>query len=995
MVLDRARSAAHPRGDGVALARRSRTTVVAAILGALSAVAAILFVVAPVDQRTSAYSWDLDEGVVTAAVPLSSYRPESLTVTVGCAQATRVGTIFSTVVPGSAVSEPPPAGLWIGARGAQVEVVLRGEPLLARPTTDLPCPFTVGVDATRADIVADGRTIGSREGDNRPEVAAFASGLPVDAPTAGLSARVVADTRFETTPTAAKVAAGAVSVALLVAALALVLVADRRAGGRAVRRSFGRGRPPALSDVAVLGGLVLWAVVGPMTVDDGYTTTMVADAARSGFVGGYHHWLNSPEAPFGSFYDFYRLWSLVSTELLWLRVPAALLGIISWALLSRAVLPRVISGMHRRAWPQWLAAVAFLSAWLPFCNGLRSEAWIVAGMLVTWCCTERAIATRRMLPLAVATLGAVLTMTIAPTALMAPLVLVVAAPSLWRVMRTRHDLALMHVLGVLAGCGATVLLVAFVDQTPATVFAGTELRQAIGPSLHWYEELTRYRRLLRTPDVEGSFGRRLPVLLMLLGLVVLAGATAARMRLVRVVGAPARRFVVLTVLALAGLAFAPTKWTHHFGAFAACATVVIVLTAWVGMYSLRSVAARAALVGTIAVAGTVSLAGAVAWWFPSGERIAWGAVPPSIRGLPLWAVAAAVAVACGLAALFVVSRPSSAVRVRRVLPSTGAALVVLLAGGLTIQTYGLVRAPIVAPGYTVGGSTAASVVGERCGIATAIQVEPDTAAGLLEPVAGPDGTSTTGGAMVRGVRADFLASPYDIPRDVQWQTLEGEAGQLTTGWYAIPPGSGSSGPLVVTAGGRGPAALTVDLGRRTPDGGVDPVDVVDIPLTDATVDRRVPVPDSSTADVVRLRAELQRSDAMSWVSVAAPRSPRLVPLDQVYPDTAAALLDWPVAPLMPCQRLASLQGGMAELPDFVFTSRPEAEATAQSAGGPFAMIENVADLRPVPTYVDETLLTTWSPQILAVVPRVPLRAPLVEVGSDEVSAFEAGPPLAR
>ena len=963
----------------------------------------MLFVFAPVEQRVLTYSWNLDQAIVATAVPLSSYRPVSLTVTVGCAQTNAAGAaaaIFSTATSSPAAAGQSPTGLWIGTVENRVDVVLLGRTLLSRSRVELPCDFTVTLTAERSSVTAGAVVLAEWEGDHRPEVAGFFSGLAADASSAGLSARLVADTRFETSPTSTKIGIGVAAAVCLVGSVAAVAVADRRApGSRTVRLWPARLAVARALDALVVGVLAVWTLIGPMTVDDGYTTTMVADAARSGYVGGYHHWLNSPEAPFGSFYDGFRLWTQAGTELLWLRIPGVALGVLSWLLLSRLVLPRILPVAKRCRWLTGLAAVAFLSAWLPYCNGLRSEPYVVVGMLLTWCCVERGVTTRRLFPVAIGTVVAVMTVTVAPTGLIAPLVLVVAIGPIVRMLKAREDLRWLPVVGVAAGVGLIALLVMFVDQTPAALQAGTDVRAFIGPNLPWYQELTRYQRLLRTPDVEGSFGRRVPVLLMLLALATLALlALPWRVGGVRIGGVHSgatRRFVLLTALGLAALALTPTKWTHHFGTFAACVTVMVVLLAWVGVRGVRSVAGRALLLGCIGFVGAVALFGAVSWWFPSAEGIPWGGVPPALRGVPLWPVALAFGAVCTVAGFALMLAPSWGPTLQRVLPSTALVLFVFLTGGLVVQTYGLVRAVSTTSGYTVGKDVLASLTGGRCGLATALQLEPSPAAGVLEAASGTAGVATHAGGIRQGVTSAEYANPYDIPTAHQWQAVDGQSGQLMTGWYPLPAAAQTgSSPVVVTAGGAGSVAVVVEFGTQRAGGGFEPTTAIELGLTDRVRDIRLPVPDASRGAVaVRVRAQLTDGPPTSWISVTVPRVPQLVPFTSVYSANAPALLDWPVAPLMPCQRIATLSGGVAELPAFVLTGgRPEAEATAHSAGGPFAMIKNVADLRPVPTYLDGAP-ATWSPQIFAVDPRQPLRAPHVDLTATVVPAWERGPAL--
>jgi arabinosyltransferase C len=179
---------------------------------------------------------------------------------------------------------------------------------------------------------------------------------------------------------------------------------------------------------------------------------------------------------------------------------------------------------------------------------------------------------------------------------------------------------------------------------------------------------------------------------------------------------------------------------------------------------------------------------------------------------------------------------------------------------------------------------------------------------------------------------------------------------------------------VINVGGTRDGNVLAEFGL---DGsGLEPTTEVPLAISSKASDIRLSVPKVAPgATAVRLRAAVAAGPAASWLEVSAPRVPRLAPLSSVYPADTPALLDWPVAPLMPCQRIATLAGGLAEMPAFILTAgRSEAEATARSAGGPFAAITDLAEIRPVPTYVDGAP-TTWSPQVFAVVPRGPQHTP--------------------
>ncbi|MDJ0113826.1 arabinosyltransferase domain-containing protein, partial [Rhodococcus erythropolis] len=98
-------------------------------------------------------------------------------------------------------------------------------------------------------------------------------------------------------------------------------------------------------------------------------------------------------------------------------LPALLAGIITWLVISREVAPRLGAAIRGNRLALWTGALVFLAFWLPFNNGLRPEPIVALGVLLTWCSIERAVATRRLLPVAVAILIAGFTLTAGPSGL--------------------------------------------------------------------------------------------------------------------------------------------------------------------------------------------------------------------------------------------------------------------------------------------------------------------------------------------------------------------------------------------------------------------------------------------------------------------------------------------------------------------------------------------------------------------------------------------------
>ena len=85
------------------------------------------------------------------------------------------------------------------------------------------------------------------------------------------------------------------------------------------------------------------------------------------------------------------------------------------------------SGRAGPAGGRLTAAFVFLASWFPFNNGLRPEPIICLGVMLTWCSVERAIATGRLLPAALACLFGAFSVAAGPTGLLAVAALIAGA----------------------------------------------------------------------------------------------------------------------------------------------------------------------------------------------------------------------------------------------------------------------------------------------------------------------------------------------------------------------------------------------------------------------------------------------------------------------------------------------------------------------------------------------------------------------------------------
>ena len=961
-----------------------------AALAVIALLAALAFPFGPVRQPEVRYTWSATDG--PAAIPLMPYQPLQLTAVTSCASARAAERqdLLSTVPPRPDPAADPLYGLRLSYEDGRLRVLSAGTDLGGAALPDGDCALRLTATPQRTELWLDGAVVLSHAGDVRPDVAGAFSDLP-----AGVTLALTTDTRFQTTISPVKAVLGALCLAALLGVLVLLGRADRAVAPRLRRcpRRWWRPRPVDAAVAALLGG---WWLVGAVTVDDGYIAGIVRSRAGNGFVGNVYRWLNAPEAPFSWFYELYARWAAVSTATGWLRLPSVLLGLLCWLLLHRLLLPR-LGPCGRRPATGWLAALAFGTWWIPFDLGLRPEPWVALGTLATFLVVERALATRRVRPLAVALLLAAATTAVTPAGLMAFAPLAVGTPRLARLVHGRSDLPRRSMLLALLAAPAAAVLLMVGDQSLAAVYEATRVRQLIGGGGPWYAEYQRYAALLEPDSFQGAIGRRAAVLVTFLA--AAAGWLALRARPGRVglAAGPARRLVLAFVLGTVALTASPTKWSQHFGDLAGLGPAVLTL----GLVAAagpaladrprRRVAGFAAgtVVAALVLTGRNLWPSVSGWFTPS-----FSTKPVDVAGVPL------ATITLGLGGLTVVAVLGRAAGLRaggaagfpvpRRLPAPAPPLVALLAAVLALQVGSLARVALAHPdSYTPAADALAALGGQPCGLQPLLSVELRPGAGLLLP------------------RPGFADEPVAAVRtvDIGGRPLPGIAiaGRQHTGWFVLdhdqldPADDAARLPVVVTVSGvlRVADQLFVEFGddtgqvlQRRRVAGPEPDDVAaGYPERD---DRQL-APAGATAVRIAVEAPPAGPAPAATVSVPrVPRVPRLTPLVDVLPPGATAVLDWPVAFTFPCLVPAPLPRGTAGLPgwrvappgvgqDAGITYRP-------SFGGPFAGPRLLVTEQRMPTYLagdplrEAAQLRRWTPV-------QPLREPVPDVVEREVSGW--------
>jgi arabinosyltransferase C len=963
------------------------------MLGLLGALLAVAVPLLPVIQDTAVITWPRAGDLAPVNAPLVTFQPQNLTATIPCAAATSVnarsaqpGALLATTPPGSAdgaavgmVLQVADGKLTLNSRGQALgNILLSTLPVPGGPGG--PCLIKVASDARGTTASAGATRFVKVDQDVRPQVTGIYSVLTEQRdPVAGLAVQITPDTRYQSVPHPIKLAAIVLAVLAVLLSLVLVHRLDERIGRRAPRLLPSGWWRPTGRDATVIAVLAVWVVIGGITSDDGYILTMIRTRAEMGYIGNYYRWFNVPEAPFGWPYELYAFWSQISTVPPWLRLPSFAMGGVSWMLISREVMPRLGREVRRSAAAGWAAAAVFLAFWLPYNNGLRLEPVAAIGSLLALCAVERAVATRRMLPLALGLIAAAFTVAATPTGFIAVAPFLVALRPLVQLLRQHTAVSgWPAVFGPLLGAGLLVLVVIFADQTLAGVLEATRIRTEIGPNLSWFQESNRYQWLFSDmPD--GALARRFPVLLLLL---CLGTTLVVLLRRSGIPGAglgPSRRLIGTAGASLALLTLTPTKWTHHFGAFASIGAALAALTALATSANvLRSARNRWWFLSGLLTILAMSATGPNAPWYVSQYGVPWFDKAPSVDGVQ---ASTLLIVAAALAALIAVIEglrhepgapppppPSPDRRTKRRALRIGSAPLAVFCGLLVLAEVGaMVKAMHKQrDGYSMAAANIAHITGHSCNLTDAVSVEPDRRAGALRPLRGtlladiplqrgfetnrfplspgspatgpPPATDRQGGD--RGDRIPKSGDDGDTlvatpptglggPEIPIWSSFNPDfpgTGNMRTTWYALPVAARQSrAPVVISVAGKLSATtpLLAEFGRRTEHGFrvVDQIGIGGRATANAPGwrDYRLGLTSRAAgagADAVRLIAADADVTDEGWLAFSAPRVPVLSSLTDLVAPTPPVFLDWPVGFVHPCVRPFTIRNGIAEVPQY-------------------------------------------------------------------------------
>lgn len=729
-----------------------RARLIAIIAGLLGALFALATPFLPVKQVTAVLNWPQSGQVFDVNAPLMSQVPVDLHATIPCTLVSQLpasgGLLLATAPPDG--KNATIQSMSVRATATTVDVMDRAVVVASAPRAQMgTCSaITITSDKDRTYAKFEGMTgpkgavEGALVGDLRPQVVGVFSDLAGPAP-AGLSFHMTVDSRFTTSPTWIKIIAMVSALLCTIIALGALAKLDTL-DGRGHRRVFpAHWLKLTRIDAVVFSVLIFWHFAGANTSDDGYILGMARTASHAGFMANYFRWYGVPEAPFGWYYNVIELMAKISTASPWVRLPALLAAMLCWMLISREVAPRLGRAVRTNRIALWTGAMVFLAFWLPYNNGLRPEPIVALGALLTWCSVERAIGTGRLLPAALACLIGAFTLAAAPTGLNCVVALIVGIKPLTRIVVRRHrQVGSVALLAPIAAAGVLVLTVVYGVQTFAAIQEADKVRKAIGPNLQWYEDYERYYWLF-VQTVDGSLARRFAFLIMLLCLFTMLLMLLRRRRIPGVASGPTWRLMGVVFGTIFLMMFNPTKWTHHFGAYAGIAGALGTVTAVaVSSSALRSRRNRTIFLAGLLFVMALSFSGINGYWYVSSYGVPWFDKPVSLHGIQSNTV---FLVFFGGALLLLAwqylregyERPNSQ-RLSRIRKFAAAPLTVAAGFMVLLEVVSLAKGAVWQyPAYSLARSNIQAFTGNTCGLANDVLVEPNPNTGALQPYVEP------------------------------------------------------------------------------------------------------------------------------------------------------------------------------------------------------------------------------------------------------------------
>ncbi len=794
--------------------------IMAVVCGLLGVLLALLSPLLPVDRTTSELNWPQQGVVSDVAAPLVSFVPVSMDVSVPCALANelpnKTGVLLSTAPEGGA--QATARGLFVRATADDIVVTDRDVVILTAnrqtATSNPNCRIVFHANGTGVEARFDGLApstdpadagaalaFGLPDPDMRPQIVGVYTDLPTSASKDQLSFSAQIDTRFATTPSTLKfwtILFGILMTILSLVALAVLDARDGRGHKRILPVGWWRVRP---LDAVVFAILAFWWFAGANTSDDGYNFTVGRITSAAGYADNYFRYFGVPQDPFGWHFQVISAMSHVSLSAPWMRLPAFALGLLGWWLISREVVPRLGRTVRNSTPAMWSAAFVFLAIWLPYNNGLRPEPAEAVGALLTWCCVERAIATRRLLPYAIAALTAAFTLALAPGGLMAAAALLAGLrPVVKTIVSRRKRDGLLPMLVPIVAAGFAVLYEIGADQSFMPLLDAYKVAADVGPTLEWWQEPVRYYYLI-LPTADGTLARRFGVLVMILCMFAVMFRLLRREHPNGIARAPIWRLIAVTLGTMFFIAFTPTKWTHHFGVYAGIAGgLAAAAGAMLSPIILRSRRNRTFFAAAMLAVTGISFAGPNGWWFVGSYGIPWWDRPPVIAGIKLGWLFLALAVVTALVGLWFhfrddyvdeQTRTAGSPLMRRItfspLPVLSAFVVLFMVASFAKAAY------VQRDSWSWFNSNARAIAGNECALANDVLVDADPNASMLRPAAVGGHTPTIAAALAGSGAVGFTANGVPSKLSIDATATDDSSSSSTSSTSGSSSGADSSG----------------------------------------------------------------------------------------------------------------------------------------------------------------------------------------------------------
>jgi arabinosyltransferase C len=966
-------------------ARRERRRVGAALVAATVAfVAAVLAAMGPANPTANVYRWPAparaasslrtsDAGggrMLFAPLLLSRHQPARVSVDVPCAvvESALAANGGRVTVLQTARDVATRGGLSLVVAGERMRLGV-GRAVLAEGAWPGPAPAHPGCVVSAAFRGERWRlAIGSEEVGRGRSSAPVVTGLFSELPRpvvagAGVSVRVVTEVAGSS-PSARQVAFTVVAVGAGVAALVLLLRGSRRRCrrrarvDRPVREAMRRFM---FVDALVVVALSAWWIFGPVFYDDGWELSTAANFSESGAFSNYYSFFDS-QYPLGFLHFLFNFGSsLVSTTLLWMRLPGLLMGVAIWVLLRMYLAALGRAGKEARV----ALASMFLLFWFAWLSSLRFEPKVALLSVIVLIALQRFHQTAGLGALATAVLAAMVALSVHAEGVVVLAPLLVAIPTVYRWARERHAMGALTLvaLALIAAAGLVLLFTADTDlahfRDNRRTFAANELN-----AYTWRDEFLRYKWLFE-PGFYSPVVRRATVLFALMAM-ALFFTRPSRRRDDRA-DLPAMSLVVGAAL----IALTPSKWPWHFGAlggFAALAVAVELRRLGLETRGGKSRNRRSLLVlaATVVASAIVWRGGAFFGDF-SVLEVKFGRGGAGLSGMDLsspmpWVVVGVGAlVACGCVAALM-GRFSVRAAVDRWLALSGAWAVPVAVGVVVVATLGLFVTDAFAssPGWSLARQNYEDLMGQTCGLADDVEVaDPFKGTALgADPLPAQSAAAAALPEVTQGSGLDFTAAgspppPLDVDLDMRWGSRisgDQDTGVFVSPWFVTGPdattaGVDQTGLVLFTAGKPDSAGnlVLVQFGRR--DGpAIQPLGVERVAASnsDATWQPSALEPPAH-ADRLRIVAVDAASGRDGWLAFSAPHRVRYQRLESVLARPGTITFVGPgIRFYFPCVTNAVIQGGVADAPDYVATG-----ATDLGAGSwPTSPIAGTVDLYP-------------------------------------------------